>query len=68
MKLYPVQTPPASPPSSANLPQWEQLSPARQRELVMTLATLLVKQLPAPMRPQQESQDESPGQDSKPTS
>jgi len=30
------------------LPRWEELPAARQRELVLTLATMLLKRLPAP--------------------
>ena len=32
------------------LPRWEQLPPERQRELVMLLATLLLKRLPSQPR------------------
>jgi hypothetical protein len=34
-------------PPSPGLPNWEQLPAARQRELVLTLASLLVKRLPS---------------------
>ncbi len=37
-------TPDAPPPP---LPRWEQLPVARQRELILTLASLLVKRLPS---------------------
>jgi hypothetical protein len=40
------------------LPRWEQLSPERQRELVMLLATLVLKRLPGPGQSQEvESHD-----------
>ena len=35
-------------PTPASLPRWEQLPAERQRELVLTLATMLLKRLPAP--------------------
>lgn len=35
------------------LPRWEQLSPERQRELVLLLATLLLKRLPGPVQSQE---------------
>jgi hypothetical protein len=40
------------------LPQWEHLPPERQRELVLVLATLLVKRLPEQTWSRKEVQDE----------
>lgn len=46
---HPPSPAPDDPP--LNLPRWEQLPAARQRELVLTLAGLLVKRLPRPLPP-----------------
>ena len=35
------------------LPRWEQLPPERQRDLVLLLATLLLKRLPGPAQSQE---------------
>lgn len=43
---------------SGTLPQWEQLPPAYQRELVLVLSSLLVKQLPFRVHQPEEPQDE----------
>lgn len=43
---------------SDSLPRWEQLSPERQRELVMLLATLVLKRLPGPAQSREAVRDE----------
>ncbi len=40
------------------LPQWKQLPPERQRELVMLLATLLLKRLPSQELTREEVSDD----------
>jgi hypothetical protein len=45
-------------PAMTTLPQWEQLRPEYQRELVMTLAAMLVKELPVHRVGQREASDE----------
>jgi hypothetical protein len=40
------------------LPRWEQLSQERQRELVLLLATLLLKRLPGPAQNREAVADE----------
>jgi len=42
----------------ASLPRWEQLSPEYQREVVMTLATMLIKRLFPPQQRSKEGRDE----------
>jgi hypothetical protein len=50
----------AGPPMirSDPLPRWEQLPPERQRELVLLLVTLLLKQLPGPAHSREVVADE----------
>lgn len=43
---------------AGTLPQWEQLPPRYQRELVMVLTSLLVRQLPAMTNRSKEPPDE----------
>ncbi len=51
-------TPQAQIVRSDPLPQWEQLPPERQRELVMLLATLLLKRLPSQELTREEVSDD----------
>jgi hypothetical protein len=46
------------PPATSALPQWEQLQPEHQRALVMTLAAMIVKELPVPHVGRTEASDE----------
>jgi hypothetical protein len=41
-----------------SLPRWEQLPPEYQREVVMTLATMLIKRLSPPQPGPKEGRDE----------
>jgi hypothetical protein len=42
----------------SSLPRWEQIPPEYQREVVMTLATMLIKRLSLPQPGSKEGRDE----------
>ena len=42
----------------SSLPRWEQIPPEYQREVVMTLATMLIKRLFPPQQRSKEGRDE----------
>lgn len=60
--IAPITPGPDSPAGASQmpwpLPRWEQLPTERQRELILTLAALVVKRLPAPLPVPKEAKHE----------